>query len=104
MKEAIKLFEGKHDFKAFKSFENKNKDNIRTIFETKLLYNNGKIYITFIADGFLKYQVRNMIGVLIEIGQETEDCDIILSMLKTKNKLCSNIANPEGLYLEDVYY
>ena len=55
--------------------------------------------------GFLRYQVRNMVGVLIEIGEGKRKSEDIMDILEAKDRRKAGItANPEGLYLRDVYY
>ena len=60
---------------------------------------------TFRGNGFIKYQIRNMIGLLIEIGLERKDTKSVLEILESKNR--SNhfrTSHPEGLYLKEVIY
>ena len=56
----------------------------------------------FIGNGFLKYQVRNMVGALIEVSTKNKTIDYIL---KSKDR-CSfgKTAGAEGLYLNNVEY
>lgn len=105
MKKAIKYFLGEHDFRAFVT-DNKEKENcVRTITKVNIKEDKEKIIITFTGNGFLRYQVRNMVGVLIKVGENKlspEDVDkIIESCDRTK---ASKTAPPEGLYLVDIKY
>ena len=46
-----------------------------------------------------------MVGVLIEIGEGKRKGEDILNILEAKDRRKAGItANPEGLYLRDVYY
>ena len=105
MKEAIKVFEGEHDFRAFVT-DNKEKDNcIRTITETKIEKDNNKLYITFRGNGFLRYQVRNMVGLLIRVGEGKISREDVKNILESKDRTKSGKTAPsEGLYLVDVIY
>ena len=105
MKEAIRLFEGEHDFRAFVT-DNKEKNNcVRTITYTDITQDNEKIIITFKGNGFLRYQVRNMVGILIKIGEEKLEAKEIISILESKDRRRSGkTAPPEGLYLVDIKY
>ena len=105
MKEAIRLFIGEHDFRAFVT-DNKEKENcIRTITEAKIETKKEKLFITFKGNGFLRYQVRNMVGILIRVGENKlspKDVEIILeSRDRTKS---GKTAPPEGLYLTNIKY
>ena len=104
MKKGIKLFIGEHDFKSF-STDTLDKDTIRTIYEAKITKNKNEITISFIGNGFLRYMVRNMVGVLIEIGEGKRDYKSITEILNAKDRTKSGIKAPSnGLYLKDVKY
>ena len=103
MKEAIKVFLGEHDYRAFVT-QNKEKDNcIRTITKAEIEEKNNILIITFTGDGFLRYQVRNMVGILIRIGEnkltKEQLSEILLSCDRTKS---GKNAPACGLYLEKV--
>ncbi len=105
IKEGIKYFEGTHDFRAFVT-ENKEKENcIRTIFKTKVEEEGEKLILTFIGDGFLRYQVRNMVGYLIKIGENKVQPSNIINVLESKDRTKSGRTAPAcGLYLYKVNY
>ena len=105
MKKAVKYFIGKHDFTTFVSAEDKKKDKVREIYDASVDEKDGIIKITFKGSGFLKYQVRNMVGTLIKIGEEKVLPDIILSLLEKKDRKCAFLCAPaQGLTLTDVKY
>lgn len=105
---ALKYLEGEHDFRAFTPTSEKKDSYVRTINQTNLIRdikNLDNITIVFLGNGFLKYMVRNMVGTLIEIGEGKRKPEDILKILETKNRTeAGKTANPEGLYLNDVYY
>lgn len=69
MGKAIKYFEGKHDFKAFKSSGTSNKSSIREIYKTSIKEDKEKrIIIEFEGNGFLYNMVRIMVGTLLDVG------------------------------------
>lgn len=105
MSEAIKYFVGKHDFRAFVT-ENKEKENcIRTITKASIMVDNNIVEIKFIGDGFLRYQVRNMVGYLIKVGEEKVLPESVIDVLESKDRTKSGkTAPPEGLYLYNVEY
>lgn len=68
MQEAIKYFEGTHDFKAFKASGTSNKSSIRTIYKTKLSKIDDRIIIELTGNGFLYNMVRIISGTLVDVG------------------------------------
>ena len=106
MQEAIKLFEGKHDFKGFASASiDPRKDTNKTIFHTEINLKGDFIEFIFIGSGFLKYQIRRMMGLLIEIGLGRETKDKIVEVLQKKDPSISHkVCDGYGLYLYNVNY
>lgn len=105
MNEAIKYFLGTHDFRAFVT-ENKEKNNcVRTITKATIKKDDNKVIITFVGDGFLRYQVRNMVGILIRIGEEKISPESVEKIIESKDRTKSGKTAPaEGLYLVNVEY
>ncbi len=105
MKEAIKYFLGEHDFRAFVT-DNKEKENcVRTITKASIEEVGEKLKITFTGDGFLRYQVRNMVGILIRVGEGKISTESVEKILESKDRTKSGKTAPaEGLYLVDVKY
>lgn len=105
MKEAIKYFEGKHDFRAFVT-DNKEKENcIRTITSTNIEQVQDKLIITFTGNGFLRYQVRNMVGILLRVGENKLSPKDVDKILESKDRTKSGKTAPsEGLYLTNIVY
>lgn len=105
MKRGIKLFIGTHDFTSFISAEDKKENKVRTIYKASIKTDKDIVYIMFKGNGFLKYQVRNMVGVLIKIGEEKIDYKSIKEMLGQKDRKKASICAPAcGLTLEKVEY
>lgn len=106
MSEAIKYFEGKHDFRAFVT-ENKDKINcVRTIEKVNIRkLPNKKIVFVFVGDGFMRYQIRNMVGILIMVGQEKITPSTVKEILDSKDRSKNGKTAPsQGLYLTKVIY
>ena len=105
MKKAIKYFEGEHDFRAFVT-DNKEKANcIRTITNAYIEKENNKLIITFKGNGFLRYQVRNMVGYLIKVGENKVLPESVKEVLESKDRTQAGKTAPaEGLYLYNVEY
>lgn len=106
MKKAIQYFIGTHDFRAFVTENKEKRDCVRTIIEAKIEEDyDHELVFTFRGNGFLRYQVRNMVGILIKVGtgkiKEYEVKEILESKVRGKN---GTTARAEGLYLVSVEY
>lgn len=102
---AINDFLGEHDFKPFVSEEAIKSSYVRTIYSVDMKKEGDIITISFTGNGFMKYQVRNMVGVLIKIGSgklTTDSVKNILNGTMDKSKIIT--AKSSGLYLKEVVY
>ena len=106
MKEAIKYFEGEHDFKAFKASGTSSKSSVRTIYKADVLQMpNDRIYIELTGNGFLYNMVRIIAGTLVDVGIgkiESKEIDTIIKSEKREN--AGKTLPPQGLYLVKVEY
>src|SRR5271165_3776300 len=69
---AASLFEGEHDFTAFAAADARDelaKTKVRRIFGSRLERLDDRLIYRVRGSGFLKHMVRNMVGVLIEVGK-----------------------------------
>lgn len=105
MKRAIKCFKGEHDFKVFTSKESIKNNYVRIINKVQIKRKKNLLTISFNGNGFMKYQVRNMVGTLIKIGSEKIEEDSITKLLNgdISDKFVYT-APPQGLYLKNVEY
>lgn len=108
MKKGIKYLIGEHDFRAFVT-ENKDKKNcIRTITKAEIITDikdRQKYIIIFRGNGFLRYQVRNMVGILIKVGQNKISPSEVKTILESKDRSKKGVTAPSvGLYLEKVEF
>ena len=105
MKKEIKSFIGKHDFKPFVSDESVKENYEREIYDAYIKQENDKVIFYFIGNGFMKYQVRNMVGVLFKIGKNKLDLGIVDKIFKDHSLAkCITTIKREGLYLENIEY
>ena len=105
MKKAINYFLGTHSFKSFTPTKDKRENYIRTINYVDISVFNDIVTFTFRGSGFIKYQIRNMVGYLIRVGEgKKKGEDIPKILLKEDRKYASITAHPEGLYLTNVMY
>ena len=108
MERAMKYLEGTHNFKSFTKTDEEKDDYVRTIVQTSLIRevkNVNQITISILGTGFMRYMVRNIVGMLIEIGEGKYKSEEIINILKQKDRTKAGICAPAcGLYLRDVYY
>ena len=108
MERALKYLEGTHDFRSFVKIDEEKDDYTRTIVQTTLIRdvkNVNQITISILGTGFMRYMVRNIVGMLIEIGEGKYKSEDIINILEMKDRTKAGICAPAcGLYLKDVYY
>lgn len=107
MERALKYIEGTHNFKSFVKIDEEKDDYERTIIQTSITRDRdlNKIIISILGTGFMRYMVRNIVGMLIEIGEGKRKSEDIITVLNEKNRTSAGICAPAcGLYLKDVYY
>ena len=105
MIEASKYLIGTHNFKAFTKTDDTKDDYIRIIYDIKIKEEDNIITLEFIGNGFLRYMVRNMVGTLIEIGENKLKPIDIMNILESEDrKKAGKTAKACGLYLKDVKY
>ena len=106
MQQAIKYFEGEHDFKAFKASGTSSKSNVRTIYKAEVLdAGNERIYIELTGNGFLYNMVRIISGTLVDVGLGKIEPEEIENILLSKDRqYAGKTFPPQGLYLLTVEY
>lgn len=108
MERALKYLEGTHDFRSFVKIDEEKENYVRTIVQTSLIRevkDVNKITISILGTGFMRYMVRNIVGMLIEIGEGKYKSEDIITILKMKDRTKAGICAPAcGLYLKNVFY
>lgn len=105
MKIASLYLIGTHNFKSFTKSDDEKDSYERTINSIDFKLNNDILEIYFNGNGFLRYMVRNIVGLFIEIGSNKKSVDDVEKILVSENREAAGItAPPEGLYLKDVKY
>lgn len=110
VKEALKVIEGKNDFKSFQSVGTPVLTTTRKIFWAKLRKIKSPFGFYFYAlefcgEGFLKQMVRNLVGTLVDVGRGKTSLEEFKEILKAKDrKKAGPAAPPQGLYLVQVMY
>lgn len=106
MKEAVKYFEGEHDFKAFKASGTSAKSSVRTIYKAEVKeMPDERIYIELTGNGFLYNMVRIISGTLVDVGLGKIAPEEIKNILKGgEREQAGKTLPPQGLYLLKVEY
>ena len=106
MKEGIPYLVGTHDFTSLNSSSlEEYPDQVRTVRSITLTEEDGVITLAFVGKGFLRYMVRMMASVLIEVGKHKYEPSHIQEILDAKRKSFPHKNSPaEGLTLEYVDY
>ncbi len=105
---SLKQFEGKHNFINFTSKE-EDKDNfIREIYSINVTTNekHDDFIISLVGNGFMRYQIRFMIGTAVNIAIGKEDKNYIIDKLNNveKRAIVVHKAPSQGLTLFKVNY
>ncbi len=104
IQEAIKLFEGKHNFSLFKKSNSDTKSDICTIYKTRFYKYNDLYIMYFEADRFLRSQIRMMVGFLLKISESKLTTKDLIEQLSCKKLHNCTLALPNGLYLAKIKY
>lgn len=104
--EGSKIFIGEHNFINFCSKDEDKDGFIRTIYELKVIKEKKRLEVSLIANGFMRYEVRKIIGTLIYYAQNKISIEKINDYLSKTEKrdIVPFTASPVGLYLYKVYY
>ncbi len=104
LKRASRKIQGKHNFKSFTS-DNEKEDYVRTVDYIKIKKYKDYVYIYVRAKGFLRYMVRNIVGLLLEINEEKKNINDIDDIFKSEDRRKNAVtASPVGLYLNKISY
>jgi len=94
--DAIKEFEGEHDFEYFKKNGSDTVNFIRTVYKT-IFYKYNEFYIFYFeANGFLRSQIRMMVDILFKISEEKLSKNELKLQLQKKDIFSTSLAPAEG--------
>lgn len=104
----LRCFVGKHNFQDFNSKEEDENKFVRTIESISCQFNEtcNTIEIIFKGDGFMRYQIRFMVGAALAVAQGKENEIFIVNHLQTNKprEIISYKAPSNGLFLDKVTY
>ncbi len=99
----IIIMSGKHNFKSFTS--DKDKENYERDLVLDYKIKNNILFLRFYSSGFLRYMIRNIVGLLLDINDGKKSIDDINKIFDSKNRSsCGKCASGVGLYLNKVEY
>jgi tRNA pseudouridine38-40 synthase len=108
MMEAAALLEGEHDFTAFAASDEKDAlgaSKRRVIFRSVLERGSCISVYRVTGSGFLKHMVRNIVGVLLEVGKKNLAPEDVVARLRPGCGIRSGPTAPaRGLFLVSVEY
>ena len=108
MTSLAQLLEGDHDFSAFAASDDRDElelSKVRTIFCSRLSLEGDRIIYSVTGSGFLKHMVRNIVGVLLEVGKGNVDRAGFLARLEPGCEIAAGPTAPaRGLFLMSVEY
>ena len=102
------VFEGEHDFTAFASSDEKDAlglSKVRRVFTSRFERRGDLMVYRVRGSGFLKHMVRNMVGVLLEVGKGNLAAPDVAGRLKPDCGVGPGPSAPgRGLFLISVEY
>lgn len=105
MQSAARYLVGEHDFSAYRAVACQAKSPVRTLYELNVSHDRDIIFIDLEANAFLHHMVRNIAGVLLDIGASKQSPEWAREVLETRDRTLGGItAPPHGLYLTGVTY
>jgi len=101
----LRLLVGTHDMASFSVPAAEQLRTERTLVEARARWGPRDLRFDFVGDGFLRYQVRRMVGVLLELGLGERTPDELAGLLADPRPGAAvRTAPARGLTLEKVYY
>lgn len=105
MHEAAQQLLGENDFTSFRAASCQSRTANRNIHHINVTAHRDLVVIDIQANAFLHHMVRNIAGVLLDIGAGVKSSTWAGELLNAKNRSLGSVtAPPDGLYLVDVSY
>ena len=96
---------GEHDFTSFRAQGCQSSSPWRIMHFIRMSRVEDRVIMDICANAFLHHMVRNIAGVLMEVGCGKRDTDWTKALLGIKDRSQGGVtAPPDGLYLGGVYY
>ena len=96
---------GEHDFSAFRAAECQSKSPIRRVDRLQIERRGELVHIDIAANAFLHHMVRNIAGLLIEVGRGERSPEAVKTLLEGRDRRANApTAAAEGLALRRIEY
>lgn len=96
---------GEHDFSSFRAQSCQSLSPNRFMYFVEVWRQGDLLLVDICANAFLHHMVRNIVGVLLEIGMGRRGVDWTLELLAARDRrLAAMTAPADGLHLGGVYY
>lgn len=96
---------GENDFTSYRAAKCQSNTPMRNVHAVSVHRAGDLVLISITANAFLHHMVRNIAGVLLDIGAGEKAIDWAGELLAARDRnLGSVTAAPDGLYLVDVHY
>jgi tRNA pseudouridine38-40 synthase len=96
---------GEHDFSSFRAQGCQSNSPCRRLYHIGVTREEEFIVIDVVGNAFLHHMVRNIAGLLMEIGAGKKPPGWTEEVLKARDRKIAGVtAPPDGLYLAGIYY
>ena len=105
MRQAARALVGEHDFSAYRAVACQAKSPVRRLYELAVSRDRDLVFLDLEANAFLHHMVRNVAGVLMDIGAGERPPGWAREVLECRDRTLGGVtAPPSGLYLTGVAY
>ncbi len=105
MGKAADFLKGTHDFSSFCAAGGDTEDHVRTVATASFETEGNMISFAVESNGFLRYMVRNIVGLLVDVGRGILPPAGFKEILEARDRTRAGItAPPQGLFLKEVRY
>lgn len=105
MNEGAQYLLGEQDFTSYRGVACQSKTAMRNVSSVSVTRQGQFLVIDIQANAFLLHMVRNIVGVLLEVGEGKREPIWVKEVLEYKDRSQAGItARPDGLYLVNVSY
>ncbi len=105
MQSALEYLAGEHDFSSLRAAGCQARNPVRFVQHITLTARPPWIVLDIQANGFLHHMVRNIVGVLLPVGEGKQQPTWVRDVLEAKDRTMAGVtAPPHGLYFVDVLY
>ncbi len=105
MQQGANYLIGEHDFTSFRGAGCQSKSPYRHIFRIAVRREQEQVWVEIIGNAFLHHMIRNIIGVLLEVGCGRQTVGWVNDVLQARDRKVAGItASAAGLYFAGILY